>query len=259
MAPAKMPENVGKKIVEALKKRGLSKPAEKFEEDFIPEEELVTEEIPEETEASFDEVSEEIQDEEIVNVEDVETADDEPAEYTEPVEDEITDVVEEDGNFEDEAEAEGIIDEQSEDVISENETEFTDTEPEEEIFVENDEKAEVTYDVEKSDEDVDLGEGEIPANVAILNKLISDLPGNVSKKTGALIIKNTMEALGISLSNVISEAQGVQDTLAEQIISDKERITEHRRKIAELERNVRDYKVQSEKLNELISLFIATE
>ena len=39
---------------------------------------------------------------------------------------------------------------------------------------------------------------EMPANIAVLRRLISQLPSGVSRHTGAQIIKQTMEALGIS-------------------------------------------------------------
>ena len=42
---------------------------------------------------------------------------------------------------------------------------------------------------------------EFPANVAVLRQLISKLPAGVSKQTGAVIIKQTMEALGISVAD----------------------------------------------------------
>ena len=48
---------------------------------------------------------------------------------------------------------------------------------------------------------------EIPTNVAVLKQLISKLPSGVTKQTGAQIIKQTMEALGISMNSVLQEAQ----------------------------------------------------
>ena len=48
---------------------------------------------------------------------------------------------------------------------------------------------------------------ELPPNVAVLKQLINKLPSGVSKQTGALIIKQTMEALGISMTGVLQEAQ----------------------------------------------------
>ena len=59
----------------------------------------------------------------------------------------------------------------------------------------------------------DLEGFEIPTNVAVLKQLINQLPAGVSKQTGALIIKQTMEALGISMKSVLQEAQQVQESL----------------------------------------------
>ena len=46
---------------------------------------------------------------------------------------------------------------------------------------------------------------EMPANIAVLKKLISQLPSGVSRHTGAQIIKQTMEALGISMKSVLQD------------------------------------------------------
>ena len=59
----------------------------------------------------------------------------------------------------------------------------------------------------------DLEDFEMPANVAVLKQLINRLPAGVSRQTGAHIIKQTMEALGISMQNVLQEAQQVQESL----------------------------------------------
>ena len=55
---------------------------------------------------------------------------------------------------------------------------------------------------------------ELPNNVAILNRLIAKLPVGVSKQTGAAIISQTMEALGISMNSVIQELIYVGITLS---------------------------------------------
>ena len=54
---------------------------------------------------------------------------------------------------------------------------------------------------------------EMPANITVLKKLISQLPSGVSRHTGAQIIKQTMEALGISMKSVLQDAQQVQENL----------------------------------------------
>ena len=53
----------------------------------------------------------------------------------------------------------------------------------------------------------DIYNFEVPNNVAVLKKLIAKLPSGVTRQTGAMIIKQTMEALGISMRSVLQEAQ----------------------------------------------------
>lgn len=100
--------------------------------------------------------------------------------------------------------------------------------------------------------------GEMPSNIVILKKLISQLPNGVTRHTGAQIIKQTMEALGISMKSVLNEAQEVQNNLQ---VSSKEcqmLIQEYKRKIVDLEKQVQNYQKQYNALNDLISLFIQT-
>ena len=61
---------------------------------------------------------------------------------------------------------------------------------------------------------------EMPANIAVLKKLISQLPSGVSRHTGAQIIKQTMEALGISMKSVLQDAQQVQENLKNSLLLD---------------------------------------
>ena len=61
----------------------------------------------------------------------------------------------------------------------------------------------------------EVNELDMPANIVILKKLIAQLPSGVTRHTGAQIIKQTMEALGISMKSVLKEAQDVQDNLKE--------------------------------------------
>lgn len=99
---------------------------------------------------------------------------------------------------------------------------------------------------------------EMPGNIIILKKLISQLPNGVTRHTGAQIIKQTMEALGISMKSVLNEAQEVQNNLQ---VSSKEcqmMIQEYKRKIVGLEKQVQNYQKQYNALNDLISLFIQT-
>lgn len=99
---------------------------------------------------------------------------------------------------------------------------------------------------------------EMPSNIIILKKLISQLPNGVTRHTGAQIIKQTMEALGISMKSVLNEAQGVQNNLQ---VSSKEcqmMIQDYKKKIVGLEKQVQSYQKQYNALNDLISLFVQT-
>lgn len=102
-------------------------------------------------------------------------------------------------------------------------------------------------------EDLDL-----PANVAVLRQLISKLPSGVSKHTGAQIIKQTMEALGISMTNVLQEAQQVQENLNQSARDCQTNILEYKKQINLLETQAQKYQKQFAAVNDIISLFIQT-
>ncbi|MBQ2870568.1 hypothetical protein IJE86_02585 [bacterium] len=99
----------------------------------------------------------------------------------------------------------------------------------------------------------------IPSNVAVLKRLIAQLPQGVSKQTGAQIIRQTMEALGISMSTVLTEAQNFQDGLNTSARECVSTIQEYKNNIKNLEKQVSDYQKQSAQVNDLISLFIMTD
>lgn len=99
----------------------------------------------------------------------------------------------------------------------------------------------------------------MPSNVAVLKRLISQLPGGVTKQTGAQIIRQTMEALGISMNSVLKEAQQVQDSLNDSARTCMTSIQEYKNNIRSLEKQVQDYKKQAVSLNDLISLFVLTD
>ena len=99
----------------------------------------------------------------------------------------------------------------------------------------------------------------MPANVAVLKRLIMQLPQGVTKQTGAQIIRQTMEALGISMNSVLKEAQQGQDSLTTSAKACMAQIQEYRSNIKTLEKQVQDYKKQAVALNDLISLFIMTD
>lgn len=99
---------------------------------------------------------------------------------------------------------------------------------------------------------------EIPSNIAVLKKLIAQLPSGVTRQTGAQIIKQTMEALGISMKSVLQEAQQVQDGLSNSGRECHATIQEYKKQILLLEKQAQNYQRQYTALNELISLFIQT-
>ena len=96
---------------------------------------------------------------------------------------------------------------------------------------------------------------EYPANVAILNNLISKLPVGVSKQTGALIIRQTMEALGIPMSSVIQEAKQVQETLTHKAGECQQNIINYKKQINILEMQSMQFQRQAVSMNDIISLF----
>lgn len=105
----------------------------------------------------------------------------------------------------------------------------------------------------------DARQFDMPSNVVVLRKLVNQLPPGVSKQTGAQIIRQTIEALGISMNSVLGEAQGVQDNLNATIKECAVKIQEYKSNIAYLERNVQEYQKQARQINDLISLFILAE
>lgn len=97
-----------------------------------------------------------------------------------------------------------------------------------------------------------------PANVAVLKQLIAKLPAGVSKQTGALIIKQTMEALGISMGSVLQEAKQVQEALNNSSKDCQNTIIDYRKQIGILEIKAKQYQKQSIIMNDIINLFIQT-
>lgn len=97
-----------------------------------------------------------------------------------------------------------------------------------------------------------------PNNVAILTHLISKLPSGVSKQTGALIIRQTMEALGIPMKSVIREAQQVQEALTSKARDCQKNIIEYKKQISILEIKGMQYQKQAVSMNDVINLFLNT-
>lgn len=95
-----------------------------------------------------------------------------------------------------------------------------------------------------------------PSNVAVLKQLIAKLPTGVSKQTGALIIKQTMEALGISMGSVLQEAKQVQEALTANSVECQNNVAEYRKQISILEAKAQSYQKQASAMNDIISLFV---
>ena len=112
--------------------------------------------------------------------------------------------------------------------------------------------------LEKDNFTNDLEGFEIPTNIAVLKQLINQLPSGVSKQTGALIIKQTMEALGISMKSVLQEAQQVQESLNNSVRECQTSIIEYKKQITVLEKQAQKFQRQYSALNDIISLFIQT-
>ena len=104
----------------------------------------------------------------------------------------------------------------------------------------------------------EIDDFEIPTNVAVLKQLIGQLPAGVSKQTGAQIIKQTMEALGITMKGVLQEAQQVQENINMASRDCQASIIEHKKQIGLLERQAQKLQKQYSALNDIISLFIQT-
>lgn len=104
----------------------------------------------------------------------------------------------------------------------------------------------------------ELDSFEIPSNIAVLKKLITQLPSGVTRHTGAQIIRQTMEALGISMKSVLQEAQQVQEGLNNSAKECQSTIQEYKKQIINLEKQAQSHQRQYAALNELISLFIQT-
>jgi hypothetical protein len=97
---------------------------------------------------------------------------------------------------------------------------------------------------------------EFPSNVKTLVGLVADLPEGVTKQTGAQIIRLTMEAMGISMETVLSEAQSTQSELLDSARVNLKKIEEYRTVIRKLESEIRFQQNKANELSEIIDLFI---
>ena len=99
----------------------------------------------------------------------------------------------------------------------------------------------------------------LPANVQTLRNLINSLPAGVAKQTGAQIIRQTMEAMGIPMNNVLKEAQMFQEELNGSTRECMIKIQECKTQIMQLERSVQEYQQNMTQINDIVSLFILTD
>ena len=109
----------------------------------------------------------------------------------------------------------------------------------------------------ENDEDVE--EFEMPNNINVLKRLIAQLPTGVPRQTGAQIIRQTIEALGIPMKTVLQDAQRVRDCLNSSIKDCNYTIQEYKSNIRTLEKQAASYQKQLNKLNDIISLFVYGE
>lgn len=109
------------------------------------------------------------------------------------------------------------------------------------------------------DTEDDAEEFEMPNNINVLKRLIAQLPTGVSKQTGAQIIRQTIEALGIPMKSVLQDAQRVKECLNSSIKDCNYTIQEYKSNIKNLEKQSLSYQKQLAKLNDIIGLFVYTD
>ena len=99
----------------------------------------------------------------------------------------------------------------------------------------------------------------MPNNINVLKRLISQLPTGVPRQTGAQIIRQTIEALGIPMKTVLQDAQRVRDCLNSSIKDCNYTVQEYKSNIRTLEKQAASYQKQLNKLNDIIGLFVYNE
>ena len=128
------------------------------------------------------------------------------------------------------------------------------------VFSVNEEKPVSNPDMKLSIEnEEDVEEFEMPNNINVLKRLISQLPTGVPRQTGAQIIRQTIEALGIPMKTVLQDAQRVRDCLNSSIKDCNFTIQEYKNNIRTLEKQASSYQKQLNKLNDIIGLFVYSE
>ena len=128
------------------------------------------------------------------------------------------------------------------------------------VFSVNNEEASSNPDLKLSIEnEEDVEEFEMPNNINVLKRLISQVPTGVPRQTGAQIIRQTIEALGIPMKTVLQDAQRVRDCLNSSIKDCNYTIQEYKSNIRTLEKQAASYQKQLNKLNDIIGLFVYSD
>lgn len=128
------------------------------------------------------------------------------------------------------------------------------------VFSVNEEEIASSPDLKLSIEnDEDVEEFEMPNNINVLKRLIAQLPTGVPRQTGAQIIRQTIEALGIPMKTVLQDAQRVRDCLNSSIKDCNYTIQEYKSNIRTLEKQAGSYQKQLNKLNDIIGLFVYSD
>jgi hypothetical protein len=99
-------------------------------------------------------------------------------------------------------------------------------------------------------------DAEFSHNVRTLIRLVRDLPEGVTKQTGAQIIRLTMEAMGISMEDVLTEAQSAQSDMLDSVRANIKKIEEYKTVIRKLESDIKFFQGKANELSEIIDLFI---
>ncbi len=105
-------------------------------------------------------------------------------------------------------------------------------------------------------EQADDDEFDTPANVKVLKQLMTQLPPGITKQTGAAVVKQTMEALGIPIKSVLQEAQAFQENLSALADENKANIESCKQQIADAESIIKKIQKQHNTLHDIISLFV---
>ena len=128
------------------------------------------------------------------------------------------------------------------------------------VFTVNEEQINADPELKLSIEnEEDVEEFEMPNNINVLKRLISQLPTGVPRQTGAQIIRQTIEALGIPMKTVLQDAQRVRYCLNSSIKDCNYTIQEYKSNIKTLEKHAASYQKQLNKLNDIIGLFVYGE